>query len=445
MDGLIREAVFGDAETQSRRPLAHLGNGPGPGHPAGLDPRALHWPAAAARSPSVVHRPGHEPAHAGLRFGPGRLPGRPEARRRRLHLRDRPERDRLHRPAAGRIRLGRPGRRHPGGIPRARSSSRATISRPSAKKYAADPEAEIKAIRDLIVEAVAAGFYNIDIDTSTLVDLSKPTLDEQQKLNFELCADFTRFIRGHEPKGVTISVGGEIGEVGQKNSTPEDLDAFMNGYNARRGAVTGHQQDQHPDRDEPRRGRPARRHAGPGGHRFRRPHGAQREGPQRIRHGRRRPARREHAARRRPSTSSSRPAPARSTWPRPSRPWSWTIRPSPRPSAQEMYEWLKANAADERKPKDTEAQFLYKARKKAVGPFKKKFWSLPADARAAIGASLEKTVRLPLRTAGDRRDAGDRRQIHRGARDPQAPSRGRRGRGQGRTRRRPGGLRGRNR
>jgi hypothetical protein len=56
----------------------------------------------------------------------------------------------------------------------------------------------------------------------------------------------------------------------------------------------------------------------------------------------------------------------------------------------EMYEWLKANAADERKPKDTDAQFFYKTRKKAVGPFKKRFWTLPADARTAIGVSLEK-------------------------------------------------------
>jgi hypothetical protein len=55
----------------------------------------------------------------------------------------------------------------------------------AAKKYAADPEGEIKAIHDIIVESVAAGFYNIDIDTSTLVDLSKPTLDEQQKLKNE--------------------------------------------------------------------------------------------------------------------------------------------------------------------------------------------------------------------------------------------------------------------
>ena len=35
-----------------------------------------------------------------------------------------------------------------------------------------------------------------------------------------------------EPKGITISVGGEIGEVGKKNSTVEELRAFMDGYNS---------------------------------------------------------------------------------------------------------------------------------------------------------------------------------------------------------------------
>jgi len=37
-------------------------------------------------------------------------------------------------------------------------------------------------------------------------------------------------IRDLEPDGITISVGGEIGEVGGKNSTVEELQAFMEGY-----------------------------------------------------------------------------------------------------------------------------------------------------------------------------------------------------------------------
>src|SRR5207248_6133042 len=55
----------------------------------------------------------------------------------------------------------------------------------------------------------------------------------------------------------------------------------------------------------------------------------------------------------------------------------------------EMYAWVRANATEERKPKDTEEQFIYKARKKAIGPFKQKMWALSDDRRRAIGQTLE--------------------------------------------------------
>src|SRR5213076_3441861 len=100
----------------------------------------------------------------------------------------------------------------------------------NAKKYAVDPEAEIAAVRGLIEEELAAGFYNIDVDTSTLVDLSQPTLDTQQRVNVERAAELTKFIRDREPPGVTVSVGAEIGEVGGKNSDVHELRAFMDGY-----------------------------------------------------------------------------------------------------------------------------------------------------------------------------------------------------------------------
>ncbi|MCZ7553392.1 MAG: class II fructose-bisphosphate aldolase [Anaerolineales bacterium] len=103
----------------------------------------------------------------------------------------------------------------------------------SAKRYAADPDAEVQAIKDLIDEALAAGFFNIDIDTSTLVDLDKPTVPEQQELNTSLSAMFAAYIRSREPQGVTVSIGGEIGEVGGQNSTPEELRGYMDGFNAR--------------------------------------------------------------------------------------------------------------------------------------------------------------------------------------------------------------------
>lgn len=102
----------------------------------------------------------------------------------------------------------------------------------SAKRFSADEETEIQALRDLFREAVEAGFYNLDIDASTMVDISRSTEAEQQTWNIRLTAMFTRVIREVEPQGVTISVGGEIGEVGGHNSTPAELRAFMEGYNA---------------------------------------------------------------------------------------------------------------------------------------------------------------------------------------------------------------------
>jgi fructose-bisphosphate aldolase class II len=259
----------------------------------------------------------------------------------------------------------------------------------AAKKYAADPEAELRIIHDLIVESVSAGFYNIDIDTSTLVDITKPSLDEQQKLNFELCAELTRFIRAQEPNGVTISVGGEIGEVGQKNSSPEDLEAFMKGYDALRGPVTGiskisvqtgtsHGGVVLPDGTLAQvaidfavlreLSEVACLKYGMGGA---------------VQHG----------ASTLPDSAFHKFVEAGACEVHLATAFQTLVmdhEATPEALRREMHEWLKVNAAGERKPKDTEAQFLYKARKKAVGPFKKPFWTLPGAALAAIGVSLEK-------------------------------------------------------
>ena len=50
-------------------------------------------------------------------------------------------------------------------------------------------------VKALAREAIAAGFYNIDIDTSALVDLSKASLEEQQRLNYEVGIDILREVR----------------------------------------------------------------------------------------------------------------------------------------------------------------------------------------------------------------------------------------------------------
>jgi fructose/tagatose bisphosphate aldolase len=262
----------------------------------------------------------------------------------------------------------------------------------NAKKYnSADREKELETLRALIKEEISAGFYNIDIDTSTLVNLDKPTLDEQQQVNCELAAEFTEFIRRNEPSGVTVSVGGEIGEVGGKNSDVHELHAFMKGYNAslqRRGSdlvgiskisvqtgtahggfidATGKLlTDVKIDLDTLQElSRVAREQYGLGGA---------------VQHG-----------------ASTLPADAFDAFPRvgaceihlATNFQNMVYDGIPSGLRDEMYAWTRENASEERKPKDTEEQFIYKARKKAIGPFKQKLWNLPWGVRDQIGKALE--------------------------------------------------------
>ena len=97
--------------------------------------------------------------------------------------------------------------------------------------YLDDPKPETDYVKGLIKEAVDAEFYNIDLDTSTLVDLGKEDTKEEQRPNFEAAAELATYIRGIEPEGITVSIGGEIGEIGGKNSTPEELRAYLDGFN----------------------------------------------------------------------------------------------------------------------------------------------------------------------------------------------------------------------
>lgn len=100
----------------------------------------------------------------------------------------------------------------------------------SAKAYFEDADAEVGRLKVLIREALSAGFYNIDIDSSTLVVLEREGLAAQQRDNGAVAATLTRFIREQQPPGVTVSVGGEIGEVGGHNSTVKEFEAFMGEY-----------------------------------------------------------------------------------------------------------------------------------------------------------------------------------------------------------------------
>ena len=58
---------------------------------------------------------------------------------------------------------------------------------------------------------------------------------------------------------------------------------------------------------------------------------------------------------------------------------------------QRIYQWLDVNAKDERKAGDSDEQFYYKTRKKALGPFKRELWDLPTDTKTALAQAYDRT------------------------------------------------------
>jgi len=100
----------------------------------------------------------------------------------------------------------------------------------NAAKYKADPDAVAETLRKATLDALSVGYGNIDIDSSTLVDLSRPTLDKQQQINYTRAAELSAVIRAAQEDGLVVSIGGEIGEVGKQNSTPDELRTYLEGY-----------------------------------------------------------------------------------------------------------------------------------------------------------------------------------------------------------------------
>ena len=255
-----------------------------------------------------------------------------------------------------------------------------------AANYLKDNDAEVNPLKELIEEAIEAGFYNIDIDSSTLVDLDKETLDEQQRLNYEVCSLFTKYIRELQPQGIEVSVGGEIGEVGGKNSTPEELQAFMNGYKNEIGSLKGiskisiqtgtsHGGVVLPDGTIAKvsidfdtltnLSEIARKKYGMSGAVQ---HGASTLPSEAFHHFSEVGCAEIHLA-----TQFQ----------------NITYDYLPIPLKEKIYDWLHKECAGEKKSDWTNDQFIYKTRKKALGPFKKEIHSLSHDVRNKISSALE--------------------------------------------------------
>jgi fructose/tagatose bisphosphate aldolase len=261
----------------------------------------------------------------------------------------------------------------------------------SAKKWATDEgrAAEVSALESLIDEAIAAEFYNIDIDTSTLVDLSFPSRDEQQRTNYTYTAHLTKYIRERQPQGIEISVGGEIGEVGKYNTQPDEVRAYVDGVKrllggdtgiAKISVQTGTSHGGVPMADGSiaeakidfnvlrETTRICRKEYGIAGSVQ---HGASTLPEEVFNHFPESDAVEIHLATGFQNMILDAPS-------------------LPAEMKDEIRAFCFENCMDERKDGETDEQFVYKTRKKAIGPFKRRMWELDASAKQPIIDAIEK-------------------------------------------------------
>jgi len=256
------------------------------------------------------------------------------------------------------------------------------------KNYLADPKPETEYVKGLINESIEAEFYNIDIDTSTIVDIEKETIKEQQRANFEMTAELASHIRGIQPAGIDISIGGEIGEIGGKNSTPDELRAYLDGFKeifksgkglSKLSVQTGtsHGGVVMPDGTlakvkidfETLRtlSDHARKEYGLSGC---------------VQHGA--STLPEEAFHMFPETGTSEVHLATGF-----QNIIYDSKALPAEFREEVYTFIKQEYVKEHKEGQTEEQFIYSTRKKGFGPLKKKWWDLPSGIKEPIMKELE--------------------------------------------------------
>lgn len=263
----------------------------------------------------------------------------------------------------------------------------------SAEKYKQDPLGQLEIIKQFIKKAVDAGFYNIDIDASTLVNLEKSSLIDQQQENAKMTAVLLDYIREIEPKGITVSIGGEIGHIGGKNSTVEEYKAFMELVKSQQKSSVGlskvsvqtgtsHGGTVLPDGTIKQAvvdfsviesiGKVAKEVYGMGGV---------------VQHG----------ASTLPTTLFHRFPEVETLEIHLATGFQNIIfQHMPTELKKEIYAWLDVNCADERKEGQTDEQFYYKTRKKANGPFKEKIWKMEPSHKQTVMSALEEEVKLIL-------------------------------------------------
>lgn len=284
-----------------------------------------------------------------------------------------------------------------------------------AKAFANNPASEQLALKSLINESLDAGFHNIDLDASTIVDLAQPTVAEQQAQNVNQTASMAAEIRRYHDGVDPISIGGEVGEVGKENTTAHELRAFLGGTadalartspgqpglmkvsiqtGSRHGGVVladGTPGVMSIDFETIKTlSEVARKEFGLAGVVQ---HGASTLPMELYEKFRTSGAVEIHLSTIFQSLVLDHPA-------------------FPMDLKATMKAYVAEHCEHDRNPDDSDAQFWYRMRKKAVGPFKRQLWGMSDDVRREIMTTLEQRFRLLFHDLGVEKTAADVRHLY---------------------------------
>ncbi|MHB8133563.1 MAG: class II fructose-bisphosphate aldolase [Anaerolineaceae bacterium] len=92
--------------------------------------------------------------------------------------------------------------------------------------FAIESTDDVPAILERCQEVISSGFYQIDIDGSHLIVKDPQDLKAFHTPNAKVTSEIIKHLRQQQPDRVHLVLGGEVGEIGGRDTSVNDLDTF---------------------------------------------------------------------------------------------------------------------------------------------------------------------------------------------------------------------------
>ncbi len=95
------------------------------------------------------------------------------------------------------------------------------------RRCQSDLKSEVNRLQALVLDAIHNGFFNFDIDATSVATSDTDSQSEKELPYLKLVADFCTFIRHHQPEGITIALGLEFANL---RAVLQNADALLSEF-----------------------------------------------------------------------------------------------------------------------------------------------------------------------------------------------------------------------